>query len=109
MNSKREEFNKVYSNVAMLYTESARHNYDEEMLSNYLKSLEAQGARVDLACKTYSKYKGWLERRLSQIGNQLPHITDVHWRLDYCTKVYFIYLLNLVRNYHELTIGASRR
>ncbi|XP_063985614.1 COMM domain-containing protein 3 [Diachasmimorpha longicaudata] len=76
----------AYTDLTSLFVESARQNYDAENLSTYLHSQKLFGNRVEKLCDTYKIHRESLIHQLGSIGNTLPCVIDVDWRLDYCIK-----------------------
>ncbi|XP_011301433.1 COMM domain-containing protein 3 [Fopius arisanus] len=76
----------AYTDITSLFVESARHKYDTENLSTYLHSQKLFGSRMEKLCDAYKNCKDSLILQLSTIGNSLPCVIDLDWRLDYCIK-----------------------
>lgn len=76
-----------YSSLTVLLTEAVRHGLDGSMLKSILEGYNLNGQRVLFIVEEYSKHRPNIRLKLQNIGTSLPHITDIHWRLDYCLKV----------------------
>lgn len=75
--------------VTRLLIETARHDTSSEELNSLLRSTSLNKNYIDKICQFYENHKEQLQETLEAIGNGLPHIIDVDWRLDYCIKVKF--------------------
>ncbi|XP_015116784.1 COMM domain-containing protein 3 [Diachasma alloeum] len=84
--TKPEIIKSAYTDLTSLFVESSRHKFDAENLSTYLHSQKLFGNRVEKLCDTYKIHSDSLILQLSNIGNSLPCVIDVDWRLDYCIK-----------------------
>lgn len=78
---------KVFTDVACLLIEAARHNLDEESLNNFLNSVHTDERRIKKLCEIYVQNKTAIQSQLELIGNNPPHIVDIDWHLDYCVKL----------------------
>ncbi|XP_017892270.1 COMM domain-containing protein 3-like isoform X2 [Ceratina calcarata] len=78
---------KVFTDVACLLIEAARHNLDEESLNNVLNSIHTDEKRIKKLCEIYVQNKTAIQSQLELIGNNPPHIIDVDWHLDHCVKL----------------------
>ncbi|XP_016837723.1 COMM domain-containing protein 3 isoform X2 [Nasonia vitripennis] len=72
--------------ITKLLIETARHDTSSEELSSLLRCTTLSKTYIDRFCKFYGNHKEQLQESLESIGNSLPHIIDVDWRLDYCIK-----------------------
>lgn len=86
-NSKEIGSKDAFANIVCLFVEAARRDLSEEGLLSFFNGAKITGSRVEKLCDAYSKNKKAIQAQLELIGNGLPHIVDVNWRLDYCVKV----------------------
>lgn len=77
----------IFGNLLSLLIDAGRLDLDEEKLSLVLSTANITGPRVKKLCEFYASNKEAIRTCLKQIGNSLPHVVDVNWRLDYCVKV----------------------
>lgn len=78
---------KVFTDVACLLIEAARHDLDEEGLNNFLNFLHGDEKRVKKLCEVYVQSRTAIRSQLELIGDNPPHIVDIDWHLDYCVKL----------------------
>lgn len=86
--SKPDIVKEVFGNLLSLLIDAARLDLDADKLGIALTSAKMTGQRVNKLCETYANSKELIKSSLRRIGNSLPHVIDVNWRLDYCVKVY---------------------
>ncbi|XP_011494572.1 PREDICTED: COMM domain-containing protein 3-like isoform X3 [Ceratosolen solmsi marchali] len=84
--SKPDVIKTAYADVIKLLIEAARHDTSSEELSKLLRCTALTKAHIDKFCQFHANYKEQLQENLETIGNGLPHIIDVDWRIDYCIK-----------------------
>ncbi|XP_012255404.2 PDZ and LIM domain protein 5-like isoform X1 [Athalia rosae] len=84
--SKPDVVREVFGNMLSVLIDAARLDLDGEKLSFVLSSANITGPRVQKLCDIYSNHKKTIQISLKQIGNSLPHIIDINWRLDFCVK-----------------------
>ncbi|XP_018315105.1 COMM domain-containing protein 3 [Mycetomoellerius zeteki] len=85
--SKSDLIKAAVSNVSCLFIEAARHDYDEESLKHFLHNEHINGHRIETLCSTYINNKQNIQTQLELIGNSLPHVVDIDWRLHHCVKI----------------------
>ncbi|XP_043279922.1 COMM domain-containing protein 3 [Venturia canescens] len=84
--SKPDVIKSAYADLSSLFVEAARHKLDSENFSTFLHTAKIFGHRAEKLSEYYEKYRDFIVAQLSQIGDGLPCIVDVDWRLDYCVK-----------------------
>ncbi|OXU28413.1 hypothetical protein TSAR_011333 [Trichomalopsis sarcophagae] len=84
--SKPDIVKAAYADITKLLIETARHDTSSEELSSLLRCTTLSKTYIDRFCEFYCNHKDQLQESLESIGNSLPHIIDVDWRLDYCIK-----------------------
>ena len=89
--SKPDVMKSAYADLTCLYVEAARFNLDAENLATFLHSVKIFGTRADKICEFYGKHRDCIVGELAQIGDGLPCVVDVDWRLDHCVKVHEYY------------------
>ena len=77
----------AYSTIVRLLVEAARNNTSSEELNSLLRFSTLSQNLIEKFCQIYKDHKESIQDNLESIGNTLPHIIDVDWRLDYCIKV----------------------
>lgn len=90
--SKSDIVKAAFVDVTKLLIETARHDTSSEELHSLLRCTTLSKSYIDKLCDFYANHKEQLQESLQSIGNGLPHIIDVDWRLDYCIKVYIIFI-----------------
>ncbi|XP_036139638.1 COMM domain-containing protein 3 isoform X2 [Monomorium pharaonis] len=85
--SKSDLIKAAITNVACLFIEAARHDYDEESLKQFLHNENINGQRIQTLCSTYINNKQNIQTQLELTGNNLPHIIDIDWRLHHCVRM----------------------
>ncbi|XP_025996592.1 COMM domain-containing protein 3 isoform X2 [Solenopsis invicta] len=85
--SKSDLIKAAIANISCLFVEAARHDYDEESLKHFLYNEHINGQRIEMLCNTYTNNKQNIQTRLELMGNNLPHIVDIDWRLHHCLKI----------------------
>ncbi|XP_065210494.1 COMM domain-containing protein 3 [Planococcus citri] len=76
----------AYASLTVLLTEAARHGVDSDILKDILEGYNLNQDRISSIVETYGKNKLQVERKLMRIGTSLPHIVEIHWRMDYTIK-----------------------
>lgn len=77
----------AHASLTVLFTEGARHDLDSFMIKTVLDGYNLASDRVSLIVETYTKYRTFARQRLKLIGTNLPHIVNVHWKMDYTVRV----------------------
>jgi len=85
--SKSDLIKAAIANISCLFIEAAKHDYDEENLRIFLQDEHINGQRTEKLCRTYANSKHDIQTQLELIGNNIPHIIDIDWRLHHCVKV----------------------
>ncbi|KAL0118423.1 hypothetical protein PUN28_009230 [Cardiocondyla obscurior] len=85
--SKSDLIKAAFANIACLFIEAARHDYDEESLKNFLHNKHISGSRIENLCNKYVNNKKDIQTQLELTGNNLQHIVDIDWRLHHCVKI----------------------
>jgi len=85
--SKSDLIKSTFVNISSLFIEAARHDYDKESLRHFLHNEHINGQRIETLCNRYINNKETIQTQLELIGNNLPHIVDIDWRLHHCVKV----------------------
>lgn len=85
--SKSDVVKAAVANVSCLFVEAARHDYDEECLKSFLQHEHITGQRTEKLCSVYMNNKLDIQSQLESIGDNVPHIVDIDWRLHHCVKV----------------------
>ncbi|XKL66773.1 hypothetical protein PGB90_010193 [Kerria lacca] len=84
--SKLEVVKTAYASLAVLLTEAARNDVDSFMLKTFLEGYDLNKERINSILGVYEQRKYDVQKELSIVGTNLPHIIDIHWRLDYIIK-----------------------
>ncbi|XP_012217525.1 COMM domain-containing protein 3 [Linepithema humile] len=74
------------ANISCLFIEAARYDYDEKSLKIFLHNEHIKGQRVEKLCNTYMNNKQDIQTWLELMGDNVPHIVDIDWRLHHCVK-----------------------
>ncbi|KAH0953355.1 hypothetical protein HN011_004275 [Eciton burchellii] len=85
--SKSDLIKAAVANISCLFVEAAKHDYNEENLRIFLQDEHINGQRTEKLCRSYANSKHDIQTQLELIGNNIPHIVDVDWRLHHCVKV----------------------
>lgn len=103
--SKLEVVKTAYASLAVLLTEAARNDVDSFMLKTFLEGYDLNKERINSILGVYEQRKYDVQKELSIVGTNLPHIIDIHWRLDYIIKVINInFLLNSLEIFYNIDI-----
>ncbi|XP_043264409.1 COMM domain-containing protein 3-like [Colletes gigas] len=78
---------KIFADMLCLFVEAARHDFDEEKLSNFLCQTCIDEQRKKKLCEAYVNNKKTIQSQLELTGNNPPHVIDVDWHLDYRIKL----------------------
>ncbi|XP_046742002.1 COMM domain-containing protein 3 [Diprion similis] len=84
--SKPDVVKEIFGNLSSLLIDAARLDLDGEKLNLALSNVNITGPRVKKLCDAYVSNKEGIQASLIRIGNSLPHVVDVNWKLDYCVK-----------------------
>ncbi|CAH0549274.1 unnamed protein product [Brassicogethes aeneus] len=85
-NSKPDVIKELYAKLLSITAEFVRENYKKKDVFDLLAKLSLNSTKSNLYCEMYEKNKKGVENSLLNIGNHLPHITDVNWKIDYIIK-----------------------
>lgn len=85
--SKSDLIKTAFANISCLFIEAARHDYDEESLKHFLHNEHINGQRIETLCSRYMNNKKSIQTQLELMGNNLPHVVDIDWRLHHCVKI----------------------
>ncbi|CAG9857409.1 unnamed protein product [Phyllotreta striolata] len=85
-NSKPDVTKEVYAAFLAVTAEFVRSNLSNDEVAKYLQDCGLARNRIDLYLQQFVKERLSVEIALLNIGNTLPHITDVKWKIDYIVK-----------------------
>ncbi|XP_057667389.1 COMM domain-containing protein 3 [Diorhabda carinulata] len=86
-NSKPDLITELYASLLSITSEFARRSSSKEEIFAFLQEecgLSSQ--RANIYYDYFAKNKQRLEISLLSIGNYLPHLIDVKWKIDYIVK-----------------------
>ncbi|KAJ8680354.1 hypothetical protein QAD02_016141 [Eretmocerus hayati] len=84
--SKPDDVKIAFAELLKLLIESARNDIEIEELNLLLTCTNLSQNYIEKFCESYASCKEELVETLESIGDDLPHIVDVDWQLDYCIK-----------------------
>ncbi|KAJ8932871.1 hypothetical protein NQ314_014385 [Rhamnusium bicolor] len=87
-NSKPDVIKGFYAALLAVSAEFARNNLNREEILQFLTSdCSFTQQRAKIYVEFFENDRRGLEIALLNIGNCLPHVTDVKWKIDYIVKV----------------------
>ncbi|CAG9820531.1 unnamed protein product [Phaedon cochleariae] len=85
--SKPDITKEFYAALLSVTTEFVRRAYCKEDIQQYLSDdCGLSSSRVEMFLHDFYKHRLGIEMSLLNIGDSLPHITDVKWKIDYIMK-----------------------
>ncbi|XP_044260956.1 COMM domain-containing protein 3 [Tribolium madens] len=85
-NSKPDLIKELYAALLSLTANLVQTGQNKENTSQFLSQCHYSGAKTGLFLDFYEKNRCEIEASLVNIGNHLPHITDITWKIDYIIK-----------------------
>ncbi|CAG9772197.1 unnamed protein product [Ceutorhynchus assimilis] len=81
------EIKQLYASLLYVFAQFVRNSQSSEEFSNFLLTeCDIEKDRAQLLEKYYEESYNSIRMQLLNIGNYLPHITDVRWKIDYMVK-----------------------
>ncbi|XP_060533610.1 COMM domain-containing protein 3 [Cylas formicarius] len=86
-NLKGYEIELLYAALSYVFAEFARHERSSQDFIQFLtQECEIDEGKSKVATECYERYFSQIRLALLNIGNHLPHVTDVKWKIDYIIK-----------------------
>lgn len=86
-NSKPDLIKELYAALLSITANFVQTGQNKDSIVQFLTQCNYSGARTSLYVEFFEKNRCDIEASLINIGNHLPHITDITWKIDYVIKV----------------------
>ncbi|KYB27099.1 COMM domain-containing protein 3-like Protein [Tribolium castaneum] len=85
-NSKPDQINELYAALLALTANLIQTGQNKVNTSQFLNECHFSASKTALFLDFYEKNRCEIEVNLINIGNHLPHVTDITWKIDYIIK-----------------------
>ncbi|XP_066144939.1 COMM domain-containing protein 3 [Euwallacea fornicatus] len=87
LESNNIQIKRLQSSLLYVFSEFVRHGKTAEDLTEFLTNqCSIEAGKVAILKDYYEKWEKFIRLELLCVGNHLPHITDIKWKIDHIVK-----------------------